>query len=412
MSVPYFPGLLEEEQMPAPSMMGVGAPQMAGPSAMPMPPQAPPKLSLFDRFKMKMSQGLGTPTPPPGMEGMMTPDMMKQARGRGLLDFGLSMLESSGPVVGAPAPSMGQALGRAGKAGMASYDNALQQNMQQGLLADQQKQQQAMQQSRAQIQQKFAPRPGASPEEVEASLKGMFAEFVRNGDTEMVGRLAQVMPSLQRGEQAGTDWQDFGGYKALVDKATGKELRRVEKTPSPRDPNAPDTAQQMRDQRMFAREQQLTDDFNKDTKDSREMANKVAGAIAEAPAAKAGDGIAQVNLLYAFISAMDPGTAVREGEIGLVRSAGSLVQQAQGLLAKYGQGQAITVPPAMVDQLAGLMQRRLEGAKKYVDSRAKYYSGRAKYWKLENADKLFPGFDVPSAGAPGRPTTGNPLLNR
>jgi hypothetical protein len=229
----------------------------------------------------------------------------------------------------------------------------------------------------------------------------------------MAGKMGEVLKSMggvlegpKPGAVKGPSWEDMGGEKWLVD-AQGNVLRKEKKSPSPRDPNAPSGAEQVRDQRMFIREQQLADDYNKDTKETRDMAVKVMGALSEAPAAKRGDGIAQVNLLYAFVSSMDPGTAVREGEIGLVRSAGSLVQQAQAMLSKYGQGQAVTVPPAMVEQIAQLMKRRLEGSQRYVKSRASYYKGRARQWGVN--ESAFPELDIPTPeSAPVKAV--NPLL--
>ena len=70
----------------------------------------------------------------------------------------------------------------------------------------------------------------------------------------------------------------------------------------------------------------------------------------------------------------------------------------------------MVVPPAMIDQMANLMRRRLEGSRKYVESRSKYYQGRAKQWGINPS--AFPGLDVaaPPAAAPAAGSRTYPLL--
>jgi hypothetical protein len=377
-------------------------PPSLGPMAMQPPALNVPQPKLG--WREKLMRGL---FPGQGADDMLGPDEMRDARSQGLIGLGMGLLESSGHTTG-PAPTMGQALARGMERGQQSFGNSVQS----GLLVDEKKRALAATQLRNRVAQQFQFDPQAPLEQQVRTGRGMMMALLQAGDHEGAGKISEWLKSVEgslRGNTDTTEWRNIGGHDVMYDKRTGQEIKRVPRTPNPRDPNAPDTAKQLRDQRMFAREQQLADDFNKDTTPTREMAQKVAGAVAEAERAKAGDGLAQVNMLYAFISAMDPGTAVREGEIGLVRASASLVQQAQGLVDRYLKGESITVPPAMVDQLANLMRRRLEGAQKYVKSRANYYRTRAKRWGVE-ADS-FEELEVPNFGAGGS-STGNRLLNR
>lgn len=53
---------------------------------------------------------------------------------------------------------------------------------------------------------------------------------------------------------------------------------------------------------------------------------------------KAGD----LNLVYAFAKAMDPGSVVREGEAGMIRATGSLPDQILGLITAVNGGARLT----------------------------------------------------------------------
>ena len=274
----------------------------------PTPPfAAPQKPSMIQRIMDRFR-----PQAPAGFEGLLSPEEIQSARP--------SFLQS---IIGAPnAPSSSQ-----------HYRNNLTQIAAMKQAAEQVRSQKQLSEARQRITAKYALPENATREQAIGALRGMMAEYAAIGDHEMVGKMAGYMSGADKSASEQRPQEiNLGGEVEL--RYPDGRIERIKKTPSPRDPNAPDTAAQLRDQRMFQREQQLADDYNKDTKDSRELAVKVSGAVSEAAAAKAGDGVAQVNMLYAFVSSMDPGTAVREGELGLVRSASSLVQQAQGLLSK------------------------------------------------------------------------------
>lgn len=385
MTVPF--GLLDDIQL-TPS----AAPSVRGPVAAPMPRiQAPPQ----SRFQRLLSSFLPAPK---GLESLFTPDELEAARKRGLLDFGLTVLANSrGQANGQPAPSLGQALLAGVNAGRGAFEGQLVGGLQNEMLARELAAQQRIDAAHATMQEFLAPKPGETPEQRNERILSAWRAAVASGDTQTAQAMtAAVQQILSPG---GRDRRNpiqvrLGDHMQLRDPDTLAVLADLPINPNPRDPNAPDTAQQMREQRMFVREQQLTDDFNKDTKDARDAAMKIQGAIAETDRALAGDGAAQINMLYAFVNAMDPATAVREGEIALAQAAAPFWDRARAMISKYMSGESVAVPPEMIRRMSELMSRRLRGYQKYVDGRAKYYRGRARYWKLENADELFPSIDI------------------
>ena len=105
--------------MPMPTVMPKPRPQMQG---APRPPMGVP-----DFVKAMPQAKLVTPAQTPaapqgGLLGNLLADDLGSAKGRGIMSAAASLLESGGAVKGMPAPTLGQALGRAYNAGMGSFD--------------------------------------------------------------------------------------------------------------------------------------------------------------------------------------------------------------------------------------------------------------------------------------------------
>lgn len=105
--------------MPMPTVMPQPRPQMQG---APRPPMGVP-----DFVKAMPQAKLVTPAQTPaapqgGLLGNLLADDLGSAKGRGIMSAAASLLESGGAVKGMPAPTLGQALGRAYNAGMGSFD--------------------------------------------------------------------------------------------------------------------------------------------------------------------------------------------------------------------------------------------------------------------------------------------------
>lgn len=111
--------LMVENAMPMPTVMPQPRPQMQG---APRPPMGVP-----DFVKAMPQAKLITPSQTPaapqgGLLGNLLADDLSSAKGRGIMSAAASLLESGGAVKGMPAPTLGQALGRAYNAGMGSFD--------------------------------------------------------------------------------------------------------------------------------------------------------------------------------------------------------------------------------------------------------------------------------------------------
>lgn len=105
--------------MPMPTVMPQPRPQMQG---APRPPMGVP-----DFVKAMPQAKLVTPAQTPaapqgGLLGNLLADDLGSAKGRGIMSAAASLLESGGAVKGMPAPTLGQALGRAYTAGMGGFD--------------------------------------------------------------------------------------------------------------------------------------------------------------------------------------------------------------------------------------------------------------------------------------------------
>ena len=392
-------------QMQNPNSLLGASPVAAGPQQ---------KMSIWDKM-----QNVVAPAPM-GMQGLLTEQDIKNARNQGLLGFGASLLESSGPTTAANRVGFGQAIGRGLNQGMGAYQGAINQQLGRMGAAQQynmnameikakqqaQQQEQQMAANRAAIVQKYGQPNLQDPNGTAKWIDTVIPELMQAGDVELVGRLSEIRKSLGNGPAGKVvepEKIDLGGTVIGRDPVTGKEVYRYDKTAAPRDTGAgAEQRQALQMQRDFQREQQLGDDFNKDTTPYRQVAYKLRGALDAAPQAKAGDPASQINMLYAFVNAMDPQSAVREGEIALAQAATPFWTRARAMLDKYTSGQSVTVPPAMVESMEQLMRRRYEGLEKATNERIKYYSNRGKRWGVQ-PDSFAPLDPIPPATQSGNP---------
>jgi hypothetical protein len=334
-------------------------------------------------------------------EGLLSDDDMKSARTQGLLSMGASLLADSGPKLASeyvsPMASIGKAIQAgqgAGQQAMGNKMNVMQmQSAKAGLEGQQLELEQAkkLDASRKAVVAKYPMPPQSDPMAMAKWIDQVLPHFIEMSDEETVARLSEIRKSLQSNVAKKSPQEIRVGNEVILrDPDTGAEVARYPIKPSPKDPNAPDHAAEANKQRMFTREQQLGDDFNKDTKTQREMAVKLRGAIGERDAAMAGDGAAQINILYAFVNSMDPASAVREGEIGLAKAAAPIWSLAQAQFDKYLNNESVTIPPDLVKRMTALMERRVTSWSHYIDERADYYGERGQRWGLDTTG-LFPG---------------------
>lgn len=369
----------------------------------PTPPAAPPRPSLLDQFGTRarglfgaVGRGLSTAQnrlmpEDTGYGDLVGGGDVADARRMGIQSLAAAL------IAGSQDPSQGGIPG-ALLAGRQGYQQAIDRTAQQTLARRQVESQQGLQQKRQQILAQYQLPPGAPPEMVDRALKEMFAQFVQLGDTEMVGRLAQVIPSLAKAADPGLKWEDFGGEKALVD-AHGNIVKRVAKSPSPRDPNAPDTAQQLRDQRMFTRSQQLSDDFRQNTKQYQTVGDMLQVIESVAPAALQGNAQAQMGLIFGYMKLLDPGSTVREGEYASATNTAGVPERVRTMYNKALDGQFLGTE--QVQHFIEQARQQGKGWQSRFEPIRKRYEQRAKRWGINPEDVTFDYFN--GLGATGAP---------
>jgi hypothetical protein len=127
--------------------------------------------------------------------------------------------------------------------------------------------------------------------------------------------------------------------------------------------------------KVFDNTSKLRGDFEgiQQVKDYRKARAVFASAV---DALNTNSAAADLNLVYAFATMMDPGSVVREGEMGMVKATQSASDQVKALVAMVSGGQRISPEArrALVDQMAS----RFEGYKAAHDELATRYGDIAK----------------------------------
>jgi hypothetical protein len=368
---------MPDERSPYPWEMGGTPPIMPPQPGQPLPPwmqggQSP----TFQRSPMgnvpMRGPGIlqrimaGLMPIPSALEGMMSPQDIQAARKQGLLSLGASLLESGGPVVGAPAPSLGQAIGRALGAGQQGMQGALGNTMQMRQFAAEQQEaqkKQAMEQQREalrkQITEKYPIDPNAPPQVMARQLQGMYNEFIRIGDMESAGKIGEVLKSqsdlLGGGKPQMPEFFNrpgAGGTVRINPDGTTSDLPYVA---PPQQGAAPGSVSE-RERLNSTEAKSIYDDFRADTKSLQDAA--IAYSVIQG--SKDGTNPAQpIALLYAYARLLDPGSVVREGEIATLQKMGAVDDKVRRAIQFAASG---TLPQDIIDyvvrQAGSVMEQR------------------------------------------------------
>lgn len=379
-----------------PSQPMPGAVSAPAPHAAQLPPQAPP-MGRMQRLHERLLNYL-SPTPQ-GYEGLLSRSEIKAAR-PGLLQS----------LIGTPdAPSTRE-----------RYQQNLDSIIGHRQLGQQMKEhefeltkQHQLEAQRAHVQAQLGPPPN-DPAAFDGWARKAYGEFLRIGDLDSIQKLNAVMQQIMARQSAkpadDTEWQDFGGYKALVKKSTGEEIRRQAKSPSPRDPNAPDTAALARDQKMFDRTNRLSDDFFSQSKEIMKAADGFRTVMQVAPAARQGHPQAQMAMIFGFMHSLDPSSTVREGEYANAQNTAGVPDKVRNAYNKMLQGQFLT--PAQIDGFVETARQSAQGWQTRQSNLHRLYSQRAGRWKIDPRDVVvdyFEGIDMGGSGSkstPSKPATG------
>jgi len=315
---------------------------------------------FLDRFAQLFG---GAPNP------MLTAEQNKAAQREALTMAGLNMMMASGPQASGIRPALGQIIA-AGAMGGRETGGARRQEMMgtSGL---------------QRIRELF----GAEEAPSRAQMEQMLRELILSGDMDSATILTEYMKSMpglatQPAGQIKEVATPTGTRYALIDPRTG-QVQLLDYGPAEEEEGMSDYQTDMMAQRAFQRESGLRDDYYQEVKPIESAYNFIDVALQNRGLAEAGDGAAQVAMLYAFVKAMDPESVVREGEVRLAQEAASLRQRAMGLYQKTLQGQSVVIPGDLVEQMADFMTS-MQIEKEYNwQERYDNVVGRASRWGVE-----------------------------
>lgn len=325
----------------------------AGPATLPPNPAGPP--SRWQRLQNALMPV------PRGLDGLLSDDDIKHARRMGLLNFGLSMLDQAhGDPMGGNAPSFGQAAARSIKAGIGGYDQNLQSSVQQGVAGADLAQKRAILLNRQRVAQQFAPQPNETSQQTVQRLKGMYLEYLRAGDTDMAGKLGEVVSKLFSDTEHPVEHVDLGNRTAIIDPKTGAPIRYEQNGPKPKSPEELGAATRFN----ATQTNSILDDYRTDTKQYHAALDGykvLKGALTNQSLAT------PFAVLDAYARVVNPGAAVRQGTMAVLQEMGSYDQHFRRWLDMATQGQW---PPDMIASIKGTLDAIMnEHHKEYADSR-------------------------------------------
>jgi hypothetical protein len=231
----------------------------------------------------------------------------------------------------------------------------------------------------------------------EQSLRRMFTQALIAGDIDSARTLSEVLKSLPDPKAVTID---SGAYMVEAEgknPTTGKMDRYTydRRDPSkkhwhgvelpPKSATSALSLDLRKDNALFGRENALVDDYTRDTKDISEAYDFVHSALSNASLAIAGQAASKVNMLYAFVKAMDPASVVREGEIALVRGAAPLVSRVQNWIDDVARGKSPVVPKEVLIQMRDLMQKRMAFYEDRWSEQRGLMTDRAKRWEIDES---------------------------
>lgn len=324
---------------------------------------AAPKLSKWDRVKAAIGDA-GTkavdtfmPTPK-GLDGLLSPEDFAAARKQGLLNLGLSLLGDSGYRDANDQVSLGQALAHGVKSAQGAYGEKIGSTLQENQFGQAAQQQKARLESRAAIAKHFVAPPNESFEDAQQRLVKMYTAYVNAGDTEMAGKLSEVVKGIHEAKPHAPQVVGDGG--SLVD-ANGKVLFHQPKTANP-NANAASDRSQARGDRI--QQNLIVSDFEKATHDY--------GKIEEAYNAVQAS-VKNPNNVYGTMAALEgmarmlnPGVSVRAATLQMLKGYGSVGDK---IARFYESGAKGTWPQGMRDQIYQIANSAMQGSSENFDAR-------------------------------------------
>lgn len=126
---------------------------------------------------------------------------------------------------------------------------------------------------------------------------------------------------------------------------------------------------------QYSRFMSITTKYQADTAINSALGADNYISIADRVIADPGNAASQISMLYTFVKALDPNSAVREGEISLANSTQSVLSKLQTNVEKINSGKAISSDAAK--SIAEETKILVEGWKKLADKKTNMYRSQA-----------------------------------
>lgn len=363
-------------------MTPMDQPQMPQPP-MPQPPQAPPQPppSLWDRIQARLMPA------PAGLDALLSPADLHAARGRGVLDLGLSLLANSSGTNGGNAPSLQQALAAGVGQMRDSYDNTLNRTLQTRSMGQQLESQRSLLMGRKAIGQFLQQNMTGDQKNDFAVLRKAYMMAASINDTESMKALS---PLLEKDPGLTTRpplMVPAGGDTMILDPNSLKPLADVKHTPSPVDPSVLDARSAARTNAQLQHENMFVNSYraDPDIKYGTSVA-QVAGQLnALRPAALQGDPFAQFQALEAALRLRNPEMNRQPNPQDYKQLASSigLVGRARKLLENYQQGTIL--PSSAMRRLYETSDNMVRQGKARYDAARAHYKSRLPVWGLDES---------------------------
>lgn len=295
--------------------------------------------SMFDRIAGRVRGLLGGDDMPAGLDQVLTPEQMKQAK-----------------------PGLGKLLGNL-IVGPNAHDQIMSnasEILKMQNIAQEMKQAKDIREARARIARTYAPTANESSDDLNLRLRRMHAEFLRAGDTEMVQKLSEVIKSIQPDKPVRTP-ADVPQVVHGVDPKTNKPyiegrddhgnvVWRSEQGTVPK--TAAEAAAAVKQSQDTINK--VTDDFDRETTDyekARSGYQVLQGALKNRNLAQ------PFAVLDAYARVTNPQAAVRLGTMQMLKEMGSASQKWDRWMKQTLDG---TWPKDMVDEIAGSVKNIMQ----------------------------------------------------
>jgi hypothetical protein len=361
----------------APVSMPVRQPVAPGP----IPNGGPP--GLLDRIMGGLGSARDRMMPAPaGIGDLLSPGEISSARGRGVMDIGLSLLANAHGQGGGNAPSLGSSLLQGAQAGRQGYEGDVDKTVQQHVQGMQFGQQQHILQGRQAIGQFLAQSVNGSPEQQLDAMKKAYMMSTAIGDTETAKALQGVIEKSMENHSKPLQVVPAGGHSLLLDPETHMRVGDVPHSPTPMS----EEARAMRETGLDMRQQALADreEQQRSQREARHVAQYEANVKPFAQTAAAyqtldelrsaamhGDPIAQQTALQDFIRMVLPGQMVAQGELHNYAHLMGLGDRAGQMLMKLERGSPLSTAQikSIYDRADGIIKAK-RGASDYLRKQA------------------------------------------